>query len=86
MIGQVVKVCVRVSHSVVSDSETPWAIAHQAPLSMGFSRQEDWRGLPYPTLGDLPHPGIRPASPVSPALGGRFFTTPAHFKKIVGKV
>ena len=37
---------------------TPWTVAHQAPLSMGFSRQEYWSGLPFPPPGDLPHPGI----------------------------
>ena len=50
---------------------TPWTVARQAPLSMGFSRQEDWSGLPFPPPGGLPDPGIKPASP---ALGGRFFT------------
>ena len=45
------------------------------PLSMGFPRQEYWRGLPFPTPGDLPNPGIEPASPGSLALAGRFFTT-----------
>ena len=44
--------------------ETPWTIAHQAPLSMGFSRQEFWSGLPFPPRGDLPHPGINLGSPV----------------------
>ena len=48
--------------------ETPWTGAHQAPLSLGFSGQECWSGLPYPPPGDLPHPGIEPASPVFPAL------------------
>ena len=43
---------------------TPWTIALQIPLSMGFSRQEYWTGLPFPSLGDLPHPGIEPGSPV----------------------
>ena len=47
---------------------TLWTIAHQAPLSMGFSRQEYWSGLPCPSSGDLPDPGIEPASLVSPAL------------------
>ena len=47
----------------------------QAPLFMGFSRQESWSALPLPIPGDLPDPGIQPASPVSPALAGRFFTT-----------
>ena len=46
---------------------TPWTVACQAPLSMGFSRQEYWCGLPLPSPGDLPHPGIEPASHVSPA-------------------
>ena len=43
--------------------ETPWTVAHKAPLSMGFSRQEYWRGLPCPPPGDLPNPGIEPRSP-----------------------
>ena len=51
---------------------TAWTVAHQAPLSMEFSRQEHWSGLPFPSLGDLPDPGIEPTSP---ALAGRFFTT-----------
>ena len=42
---------------------TPWAIAHQAPPSMGFSRQEYWSGLPFPSPGDLPNPGVKPGSP-----------------------
>ena len=41
----------------------PWTVAHQAPLSMGFSRQEYWSGLPFPSPGDLPDPGIKPRSP-----------------------
>ena len=45
-----------VSRSVVSDSATPWTVACQIPLSMGFSRQEYWSGLPLPSPGDLPHP------------------------------
>ena len=45
------------------------------PLSPGFSRQEEWNGLPFPTPGNLPNPGIELASPASPALTGRFFTT-----------
>ena len=49
----------------------PWSVAHQAPLSMEFSRQEYWSGLPFPPPEDLPDPGIEPA----PALGGEFFTT-----------
>ena len=51
---------------------TPGTVAHQAPLSMGFPRQEYWNGLPFPTQMDLPNPEIEP---VSPALAGGFFTT-----------
>ena len=53
----------------------PVTVAHQAPLSMGISRQEYWSGLPFPPPEDLPDPGIKPVSPASPALAGRFFTT-----------
>ena len=42
---------------------TPWTVAHQVPLSMEFSRQEYWSGLPFPSPGDLPDPGIEPGSP-----------------------
>ena len=42
---------------------TPWTVAYQAPPSMGFSRQEYWNGLPFPSPGDLPNPGIKPGSP-----------------------
>ena len=52
-----------VSHSVMSDSMTPLTVAHQAPLSMEFSRQECWSGLLFPSLGSLPNPGIEPGSP-----------------------
>ena len=54
---------------------TPWTVAHQAPLSMEFSRQEYWSGSPFSTPGDPPDPGIKPTSIVSPALAARFFTT-----------
>ena len=47
---------------------TLWTVAHQAPLSMGFSRQEYWSGLPCPPPGDLPNPEIKPGSSESPAL------------------
>ena len=60
------------SLSVMSDCVTPWTVARWVPLTMGFPRQESWRGLPFPSPGDLPDPGIEPASP---ALAGRFFTT-----------
>ena len=54
---------------------TLWTVAHQAPLSSGFSRQECCSGLPFPSPGDLPDPGIKPKSPMSPELAGGFFTT-----------
>ena len=54
---------------------TPWTVTHQVPLSMEFSRQEYWSGLPFPFPGDLPDPGIEPVSLSSPALAGRFFTS-----------
>ena len=60
-------------HSVVSDSfVTSWTVAHQAPLSMGFSRQEYWSGLPFPPRENLSDPGTKP---VSRALEGKFFTS-----------
>ena len=52
----------------------------QALLSMKFSKQEYWNGLPFPTPNYLPDPGVKPASPVSPALSGRFFTTEPPWK------
>ena len=65
------------SAAIVSDSVAPGAIAQQAPLSMGFSRQEYWSGLPFPPPGHLPDPEIEPASP---ALAGRFFTTSTNWE------
>ena len=60
----------------MSDSfASPWTVAHQILLSMGFPRQEYWSGFPFPTPGDLPDPAIKLMSPVSPALAGGFFTT-----------
>ncbi|CAI9153792.1 unnamed protein product [Rangifer tarandus platyrhynchus] len=57
-----------------------WTVAHQAPLFLGFSRQEYWSGLPFPPPGDLPNPGIKPRSLTSPALADRFFTTSATWE------
>ena len=54
--------------------ETLWTVVRQSPLSMGFSRQEYWSGLPCPPPGDLPNPRIKPTSLMSPALAGGFFT------------
>ena len=72
------------SHSVVSDSILiSWAVSLSAPLSLGFPRQEYWSELPFPPPGDLPDPGIKPLSPVSPALAGRLFTTePPHLNQL----
>ena len=55
--------CCVLSHSVMSNPVAPWTVACQAALSMGFSRQEDWSGLPCPPPGDLPNPGIKHSSP-----------------------
>ena len=69
-----VPACMLSHFSRVRLSVTLWTVARQAPLSMGFSRQEHWSGFPCPPRGDLPDPGTEPMSPLSPALGG-FFTT-----------
>ena len=66
--------------SVVSDSATPWTVAYQAPLSMGFSKQEHWSGLPYTPSGDLLDPGVEPMSLMSPALAGGFFISSATWE------
>ena len=68
-------VCV-LSRSVV----TQWTVAYQAPLSMGFSRQEYWSRLPFPPPGDLPNPGIEPTFLMSLVLAGGFFTTSATWE------
>ena len=54
---------------------TPWTVALQVPLSIRFSRQEYWTGLPFLPPGDLPNPRMEPESPASSALAGRFFIT-----------
>ena len=59
---------------------TPWTGAHQAPLPMGFSRQEYWNGLPFPSPGDIPNPGIEAVSLISPVLAEVFFTTSTTWK------
>ena len=65
----------------------PWTIAHQAALSMKFSRQEYWSGLLFPCPGDLPHPGIESVSPASLVMGSRVFTTdpPENPKRVSGR-
>ena len=67
--------CVLSRFSHVRLFESLWSVAYQAPLSMGFSRQEYGSGLSSPPQGDLPNPGIKPTSLMSPALEGRVFTT-----------
>ena len=61
--------------SQVQPFSTPRTVAHLAPLSLEFSRQEYWNGLPFPTPEDCPDPGIKLTSLASPALAGGFFTT-----------
>ena len=63
---------------------TPWTVTLQAPLFMGFSRQEHWSGFRFPPTGDFPDPGIEPSSPGPPTLAGSSFTTapPGNFKLI----
>ena len=67
--------CVLVTQSCLTLCDPMDYIAHQAPLSMEFSRQKYCSGLPFPTPGDLPNLGIESVSLVSPALAGRFFTS-----------
>ena len=69
------RVCMLSHFSHVRLFATLWTVAHQAPVSLGFSRQKYWSWLPCPPPGDLPNPGIKPSSFTFPALGGRFFTT-----------
>ena len=76
-------VCMLSHFSCVPLSATLWTVACQAPLSMGFSRQEQWGGLLCPPPGDLPIPGIKPTALKSLALAGRFFTTSATWESPV---
>ena len=66
--------CVLNPFSPIQLLATLWTVAHQAPLSMRFSRQEYWNSLPFPHPGDLPSPRNKPMSLMSPALAGKFFT------------
>ena len=77
--------CAR-THSVVSDSVTPWTVALQAPLSTQFSRQKYWSGFSFPPPGDLPDPGIELATLVSPGLAGIFFITNATWEAQVVRI
>ena len=69
----------------MSDSAAPWTVARQAPLSIGFPRQEHWNGLPCPPPGDLVDPGIEPTSLASPALAGGFVTAEPQGRTEEGK-
>ena len=73
-------VCVLSHFSRIRLCATLWTIACQVPLSMGFSSQEYWSGLSCLPPGDLPNPGIKPVSLMSPALAGRLFTTRATWE------
>ena len=75
-------ICMLICFSRVWLFVTSWTAAHQAPLPMGLSRQEYWGGLPFPSAGDVPHPGLEPGSPTSPALAGGFFTAEPPGKSI----
>ena len=70
-LGAVSCACMVSHFSRVQLFANPWTVAHQAPLSMGFSRKEYWNGLPWPPLEDLPKPRIEPAAFMSPALAGK---------------
>ena len=75
-------VCVPNCFSHVQFFASLWTVAHQAPLSMGFSREEYWSGLPYPPPRDLPNPRVELASSMSPALAGRFSATNATWEAL----
>ena len=77
--------CILSSFSHVQLFVTPWTVARQASLSMGFSRQEYWSGLPRPPLGDLPDWEIQSTPPVSPPLAIRFFITNATWENLMVK-
>ena len=76
--GQIERVALTYTHCAQSLSHSqlfvsPWNVAHQAPLSMEFPRQEYWSGLLFPSPGDPPNPRTEPTTPVSPSLAGGFF-------------
>ena len=72
------------ARSVMSDLATAWTVACQAPLSMGFSRQEYWSELLFPPPGDLPYPGIEPGSPSFLPLYHLTFLGPAYWMQVIG--
>ena len=67
--------CMPSHFSHVQLFRTPWAVAHQAPLSMGLPKEKYWGGLPCPPPGDLPNPGVKLLSLATPALASEFFIT-----------
>ena len=75
--------CMLSRFSCVRPFATLWTVARQAPLSVGFSRQEYWSGLPCPPPGDLPNPEIKPTSPTPPALASGCLTTSATWESLV---
>ena len=75
LLWQMYKLQFTVLLSCVQLFGTPWTVAHQALLFMGFPRQEYWSGLPFPPPRDLPYPGMETESLLSDALAGRFFPT-----------
>ena len=81
--GRLTRSCCLVTKLCLTVFATLLTVARQAPLSMGFPRQEYWSGLPFPSPGDLPVPGIEP---ISPALASKFFTTEPPGKPLLGEV
>ena len=79
------RACVLSHFSSVHLFAIPWTVACQAPLSLGFSRQEYWSELPCPPTGDLPDPGIESTSLMSPVLVGGFFTTTGTWEALMDK-
>ena len=77
-------VCTLSRFSHVRLCATPWTVAHQVPMSKGFSRQEYWSGLPFPSPGYLPDPGIKLRSLMSPELADGFFTTSTTWETQAG--
>ena len=75
-----IHMCLLSCFSSIQQFVNLWTVVHQAPLSMGISRQEYWSRLLFPSPGDLPDPGVESVSLMSPALEGRFFTTSATWK------
>jgi len=78
--------CVLSHFSCVQLFVTIWTVVHQPPLFIWFHKQEYWSGLPCPPAGDLPHPGIKTRSLMSPALAGGFFTTRANWEVQILKI